>query len=331
VRNFDGVGLTEALAEQKRISTKENSPGPKIVTCGSREFMQMDLPKRKELLHPWLPEQGLAMIHAPRGIGKTFFALSCAYAIGTGGTFLKFKAPEAKSVLYIDGEMPAAVIQERMRQLMPTSNPSLLMGIITPDLQPKDQGLINLSNPAYQKALEPYIEEASLIIVDNISTLVRGGKENEAESWLPIQEWALKQRSSGRSVLFIHHSGKDGRQRGTSRREDVLDTVIALRQPGKYDPEQGAMFEIHFEKARGFTGDAAKPFEARLETDAQDRLVWTYKSVEDSTYHRVCKLANEGLEQNEIAEELHIHKSNVSRHVSRGRRERDIHSKDENM
>jgi len=131
-------------------------------------------------------------------------------------------------------------------------------------------------------------------------------------------------------VLFIHHSGKDGRQRGTSRREDVLDTVISLRQPGKYDPEQGATFEIHFEKARGFTGAEAKPFEAKLETGDQGRLVWSYRSVEDSTYHRVCKLANEGLEQREIAEELEIHKSSVSRHIKHGRRAGDIRSTDEN-
>ena len=299
-------------------------PGPKIVSHGSREFMQMALPERKELLHPWLPEQGLAMIHAPRGIGKTFFGLSCAYAIGTGGEFLKFKAPEAKPVLFIDGEMSAAVMQERMLQLMITSGPDVLMDIITPDLQPKDQGSINLSNEIYQKALEPLIEKVSLIIVDNISTLVRGGKENESESWLPVQEWALKQRSSGRSVLFIHHSGKDGRQRGTSRREDVLDTVIGLRQAGTYDPQQGAQFEVHFEKARGFAGDEAKPFEAKLETDEHGGLIWTYRSIEDSTYDRVCNLANEGLTQKEIAQELDIHKSNVSRHVKRGKRDCDI-------
>ena len=301
-------------------------PGIKIVSHGAREFMKMDLPERKELLHPWLPEQGLAMIHAPRGIGKTFFGLSCAYAIGTGGEFLKFKAPEAKPVLYIDGEMSAAVMQERMLQLMLTSGPDVLLDIITPDLQPKDQGSINLSDPAFQKALQPLIENASLIIVDNISTLVRGGKENEAESWLPVQEWALKQRSSGRSVLFIHHSGKDGRQRGTSRREDVLDTVIALKQPGTYDPEQGAVFEVHFEKARGFAGDDAKPFEAKLETDQQCGLFWTYRSIEDSTYEKCCKLSNEGLTPTEISVQLDIHKSTVSRHLKHGRSKGDVHA-----
>jgi len=70
--------------------------------------------------------------------------------------------------------------------------------------------------------------------------------------------WALAMGRAGKSVLFVHHSGKGGGQRGTSRKEDVLDTVIALRRPTDYAPEQGARFEIHFEKARGLFGDDAK-------------------------------------------------------------------------
>ena len=95
------------------------------------------------------------MVHATRGIGKTFFGLSCAFAVGTGGEFLKFNAPERKPVLYIDGEMSAAVMQERMLQLMLSNGSDVLMDIITPDLQPKDQGSINLSDKRFQDALEP--------------------------------------------------------------------------------------------------------------------------------------------------------------------------------
>ncbi len=63
-------------------------------------------------------------------------------------------------------------------------------------------------------------------------------------------------------MLLIHHAGVNGRQRGTSRREDALDTVIALRRPADYSPEQGARFEIHIEKARSMVGDEAtvEPF-----------------------------------------------------------------------
>ena len=65
------------------------------------------------MLAPWLPEKGLAMIFAPRGVGKTWVALSIAHAIASGGDFLRWRAPQPRRVLYIDGEMPAVTLQER--------------------------------------------------------------------------------------------------------------------------------------------------------------------------------------------------------------------------
>ena len=96
-----------------------------------------------------------------------------------------------------------------------------------------------------------------LAVIDNLSTLCRSGIENEAESWLPIQEWLLGLRRRGMSAMIVHHAGKRGLQRGTSRREDVLDTTIAMRRPKDYEPSEGCRFEVHFEKSRGFTGDDA--------------------------------------------------------------------------
>lgn len=297
-----------------------------IVSVSAKDFVRMDLPERKVLLTPWLPEQGLAMIHAPRGVGKTFFALSCAYAVATGQGFLKFNAPSPRKVLYIDGEMPAPTMQQRIAQMINSdSKVDIPLKIITPDLQPKNERSINISDPSDQVAIASLVEESDLIIIDSISTLVRGGRENEAESWIPVQEWALNQRAEGRSVLFIHHSGKGGAQRGTSRREDVLDTVIGLRRPAEYNPEDGAVFEVHFEKSRGFIGDDAKPFEARLMLNERGHLIWTHRSLETTTYERVCRLIDEGLTQKEVAMELGINKSNVSRHAKQGRQSGDIH------
>jgi putative DNA primase/helicase len=130
-----------------------------------------------------------------------------------------------------------------------------------------------------------------------------------------MQAWALRQRAQGRTVLFIHHAGKGGAQRGTSRREDVLDTVIALRRPAEYTPEQGATFEVHFEKSRGIYGEDVRPFEASLTTSPDGRMSWTTRSLEDSTLERVVALLNDGLSQKEVAIELGINKSNVCRHA----------------
>ena len=43
------------------------------------------------------------------------------------------------------------------------------------------------------------------------------------------------------------------------RRHDVLDTVMKLERPFNYTQQEGAKFEVHFEKTRSFAGDAAEP------------------------------------------------------------------------
>ena len=109
-------------------------------------------------------------------------------------------------------------------------------------------------------------------------------------------------------MLIVHHAGKGGEQRGTSRREDVLDTVISLRRPSDYSPREGARFEVHYEKARGAHGDAVKPFEARLELGA-----WTMRDIEDVNLARVKALSEDNLSVREIADETGIPKSTVAR------------------
>ncbi len=91
------------------------------------------------VLGPILPAQELVMIHSKRGVGKTHVGLGIAYAVATGGTFLRWQAPCARRVLYIDGEMPAVSMQERLAHLVASNElipPSAdYLSIITPDLQ----------------------------------------------------------------------------------------------------------------------------------------------------------------------------------------------------
>ena len=176
--------------------------------------------------------------------------------------------------------------------------------LLSYDRQSLDKMPLNLADPDHQAAIEPTLQGFDLIIIDNLSTLVQGGRENDAESWLDTQGWALRQRAAGRSVLFVHHSGKGGNQRGTSRKEDVLDTVIALRRPMDYDPNQGAVFEVHFEKARGFFGDDAKATEATLTADAHGRRIWTTRDVATADFDRIVELYKEGWRQKDIASEM---------------------------
>jgi hypothetical protein len=266
----------------------------------AHELLATYFPPRETVLTPWLPEKGLAMIYGPRGIGKTHLTLGVAYAIATGGPFLRWRAPKPRRVVILDGEMPAVALRERLAEIAGRETPEPpaadYLRLVAMDLQ--ERGL-DLSDEDHQHELETHLEGVDVIIADNISTLCQGGRENEAESWLPVQQWALCQRRRGRSVLFMHHAGKGGAQRGTSRREDVLDTVIALRRPDDYQPGEGARFALHFEKSRGFHGDEAKPFEARLTPGG-----WTTRDLADADMARVVVLSGEGLSVRDIAAEL---------------------------
>ena len=111
---------------------------------------------------------------------------------------------------------------------------------------------------------------------------------------------------------MIHHAGKGGQQRGTSKREDVLDTVVNLKRPSDYEASEGARFEVHFEKARGFTGDDAEAFEAALVDGA-----WTVKSLSDEKAAQVLSLKSEGMTQRDIAKETGLSLSKVNRVIKR--------------
>lgn len=304
---------------QEEEQCRESGKLLKVLTL--QELLQTTFPERESLLSPIILTQSLSMIHAWRGLGKTHIGLGVAYAVASGGKFLKWHSPQPRGVLYLDGEMPGRALQERLAAITAANNREPLpdyFRIITPDLQDAG-GMPDLSTPEGQTAVNAMLTpETALIVVDNISCLCRSGRENEAESWLPVQGWALRQRAAGRAVLFIHHSGKNGEQRGASKREDILDTVIKLKRPVDYEPRQGAVFEVIFEKARHLTGEDTASFEARLTTNPVTGLQeWLYKDVAQTSFERVVNLANEGLSQSEIANELQLNKSNVSRHLKK--------------
>jgi|688.fasta_scaffold353512_1 hypothetical protein len=304
---------------------------PTLITLDLKNFLEMELPPRELILGPWLPKAGLCMIHAYRGIGKTHMSLGMAYAVVTGSEFLGWKAPIPRKVLFVDGEMPASTLQERLKLITKMSGdlsiPENLM-IITPDLQPN--GMPDIATEEGQLLLNRSIsDDVDLIILDNMSCLASSIKENDAADWSLIQTWILRMRAQGKSVLMIHHSGKNGLQRGTSRKEDVLDTVITLQRPNDYDSSQGARFLVKFEKARGFYGDDAREFEAQLIDDG-GKTNWQTRSLEESNYEKTYKLLNEGLKQKEIASELNLNKGTVSRYVQRATQEGKIEKKQNN-
>lgn len=313
----------DALPILTLYPSQENAPacdagGAELVCVDARHLLSLKLPPRNPLLSPWLNEQSLAMLYAWRGTGKTWLSLSIAYAVASGSNLLGWQTQQARRVLYIDGEMPARALQQRLGCIVGMFDkepPDGYLQFITPDLQ-ADGIMPDLTTLEGQARIDTWAENAALIVIDNLSCLAREGKENEAESWRPVSTWALRHRARGRAVLFNHHSGKGGAQRGTSKREDLLDVVIKLQTPKEHDAQTGAAFELHFEKSREMHGQSIEPILCAL-LDKDGALSWEYKAAENSILDNIEALITDGADRKEIEGETGLSRFQLKRLVDR--------------
>jgi putative DNA primase/helicase len=257
------------------------------------------------------------MVYAKRGVGKTHFALGMAVAVASGGTFLKYKAPKPRQMLYIDGEMPRYDILRRLKAAPAAQELSSAYFQIL-SASDNDLQLPDLGTDGGRRAFTELIAPFDFIVLDNLSSLAPTLKENEGDSWAPIQHWLLNARSKGKSLMLVHHGGKSGGQRGTSRKEDVLDTIIELVEPPGKTASAGAVFDVHLTKSRSCLGKPAGSFSARLSPDTGEWTVTDIGQKEAEDHARIRQLREEGKTIREINELTGVPKSTVDRMLKAG-------------
>lgn len=322
--------LKQAIICSASIDTEEErSTPPKALPSISSAVVDLEglrsmaLPERKRHL-PWLPEGSIMMIYGARGIGKTMLQLSLGVSLASGTSFLKWPVTVPTGVLYVDGEMPLDELKSRITKLMP-NQPGMLRFLTSDRVYQSSQRDLVLTSESMRAELDHFWDahpEIRILILDNISRLFTGINEDKKQEWEPINAWLLRLRHRGLAIVLIHHAGKGGNQRGTSGREDALDTVIRLSLPANYDPKDGCHFELGFTKSRSVKGEDVAPLDVQLE-EINGQLRWIYKPIEESNRDQVRRLLQEGVtSQVQISKELGIHKSWVSRLVRKVKAEK---------
>lgn len=285
-----------------------DAPQPPALVSASA-LLTADLPERETILDPILAQKTLMMLYGPRGLGKTHLALGIAWAAASGQSFLKWTANRPHRVVYVDGEMAAVDLQARLRALGPAPpNLEFLIADLSPSTGLAD--LINLKGQA--SLIRAWGATPELLVLDNLSSLI-GVRSNNADRWGEVQHWLMTLRRNGVAVLLLHHANKEGEQRGTSQREDALDVIVSMQRPSDYTPQQGARFELHFEKARGLHGDAVEPIDVRLETDRIGGQRWHWQPLEQSEFDRAVRLLREGLPPLTVMRELGLSRARIYR------------------
>jgi KaiC/GvpD/RAD55 family RecA-like ATPase len=280
-----------------------------------QELMRIDIPERTRYID-WLPERGLVMVYGPRGAGKTMFMLGMAIGLMTGTSFLKWPIRQPMGVLYIDGEMPLVELRERAVSLAQYAIPQGLHFLTGEMVYAKLKRDLVLTTEEFRQAVDHILDEhpaIHMIILDNISCLFSGISEDKKQDWEPINAWLVRLRHRGMTAMLGHHAGKGGQQRGTSGREDSLDTVIAIDYPQNHRAEDGCHFHLRFTKSRSVKGDAVTALDVRLEEVPEKGLTWTVSTLDESRKERIRQMLDDGMSVSEIVKELEVSASYVHR------------------
>lgn len=289
-----------------------------LMAMGANDISKLVLPKPKRHWGEFITASRLGMIVAPRAAGKSTFTLALALSMVSHVEFLGYKSGGFRKVIILDGEMDLLTMQKRIAEQAGALGVEINNNLrfISPELF--DGVLPTLSTADDQRHIDEAIgTDWHVLIIDNYSAFSEGGRE-DAESFVPLIRWMLAHKREGRTIILIHHTGKNGVQRGSSKHEDALDFVIALKPIT--DIHDGALrFVVEWKKSRHLASDKTAPFLATYAKAEDGSYVWTKGDVSDanSGIKKAKELSAQGLNQAEIAKELGVSKSTVSRRLKR--------------
>jgi putative DNA primase/helicase len=174
---------------------------------------------------------------------------------------------------------------------------------------------MNLADYALQNAIITLCKDQNftVLVLDNLSTLVSGVDENKTIDWEKILPWLLRLRREHILVIFIHHAGRGGQMRGSSKREDPSAWIISLHDP-RNDPEDetlGAHFISTFTKNRN-APEKPKSLEWNFTPMGDNEILVRFELSQPLDVLR--DLVSSGVTQcTEIAEEMSVTAGYVSR------------------
>lgn len=205
-------------------------------------WLSRNLPARDYLLDGVLSTTSRWWIFGKTGIGKTLFALELAYAIAAGCSFLNWKGVMPRRVMYLDGEMPAETMKERIETAAEIYGGDATFWAYNRDvLSPQDMPPLN--TPAGQQWLWAEIKRVGpeLIVFDSIMCLLIGNLKEE-ETFKPCLPLVRQLSAQRIGQIWANHTGKVGESSfGDSSKEWEFDLIMKL---GQEENSEAVVMEI---------------------------------------------------------------------------------------
>lgn len=209
----------------------------KPITVDDIDEIERNLGNIQYFAEPLLSPGTITHVSGYTGHGKSMFIKALCWAVASGSHFGPFEIYNSAKVLYLDFELPASTLTQRMRLYKDAiGNPHQNMAIWSSSLISADQGGdMNLTTEAGLEVLAAWINEVmpKVVVFDTVRSAFPGFKENDADQWGRINKMLKKIRNLGCAVVMVHHKNKpqDGgysREAGSTAQLTDVDTQIFI-------------------------------------------------------------------------------------------------------
>lgn len=319
--------LLDVIDKTHKDLSQERDENPAVIV-GFESLLKRECPPVEYAIEPLLSSRGTGEIFAWRGTGKSFITTQMAIDIATGREMM-FGGHEGAGghwpisrpyrCLYVYGEMDDSEIQER----------SIALASMSGGNRPTDEQLGTMCKD-YQKNWRPkistdrdrrFIEDRVFtygyegLILDNISTLWPTSQENQSDRSAILADWFTDLNQRGVWVIFLHHAGKSGEQRGDSEKEDMLSFVLKLRRPANYKTDEQLRVEVHIEKVRHKSRKPAMlmPFEIQLTKNQYGGPEWITRPAKKAQFAAAFQMFRDGMPTMHAAQEVGVSKATIYR------------------
>ncbi|TYQ14094.1 UNVERIFIED_ORG: putative DNA primase/helicase [Zoogloea ramigera] len=284
------------------------------------DMLALSLVAETSLLGRMILEKSIGLIAGPRGGGKSWLAMIIAYSVAAGKMLHPWGIGIGAGVVLLDGEMRAASVQERFRLLHAFNSDAESQALAQKNVQIISRDFVgdpigSIDNEEGQRRIDELIpDSAKLVIVDNLSAWTSGGREDSG-SWALIKNWLIKKRLRGIAVLLIHHTGKNGQQRGSSMHEDLLDYSILLSPLQSNTERQDTRFGIEHTKLRDHLPELRQKYECSVWNEGESLHFEIVPAGFMPSQHEIemLRMRDDGTSMEDIGLALGISKSTVSR------------------
>lgn len=215
----------------------------------------IDLKGQRFNVFPVYAENETVIFAADPKAGKTAISLKLAIELAAGRDFGPFKITDQRGVLYYALEGTRAIklrveAEKRANKDRGTDLPANLPLFVVE--RPTNFITAQDENVAKIVAADRYFRDVigipmGLIVIDTLTKAMAGADQNSVDDTSALFEIAGKCREAGvkATIVYVHHTGKDGSTRGSSNIEAEVDLVLKCKK----QPDGTTLMYIHMARS----------------------------------------------------------------------------------